>query len=107
MSPDAAPTAGRTPEQPRGERAELAWQRSGLAFAAIGVVLLRRVLPNVPVRPGPAVTLIAVGVVAALLGVVYREGHRRRPVRRRTELRLAAAGAIGLGLAALAVSLVA
>jgi len=53
------------------------------------------------------VALVAVGGVAALLGVVYREGHRRRPVRRRTELRLAAAGAIGLGLAALAVSLVA
>jgi len=106
MSPDAAPTAGRTREQPRGERTELAWQRSGLAFAVIGVVLLRRALPNVPVRPGLAVTLIAVGGVAAVLGVVYREG-RRRPVRRRTELRLAAAGAIGLGLAALAVSLVA
>lgn len=86
---------------------ELAWQRSSLAFAAIGVVLLRRTLPNVPVRPGIAVVLLAVGGLAALLGAVYREGFGGRPVRRRTELRLAVAGAIGLGLAALAVSLAA
>jgi len=76
MSPDAAPTAGRTREHPRGERVELAWQRSGLAFAAIGVVLLRRTLPNVPVRPALAVALVVtagivvVGALALVLAAI-------------------------------------
>ncbi|HWW45973.1 MAG TPA: DUF202 domain-containing protein [Acidimicrobiia bacterium] len=107
MTADAGPPAAPTGGRPRGERVELAWERSGLAFAAIGVVLLRRTLPNVPVRPGLAVPLIIVGATAAVVGLVYREGLRGRAIHRRTELRLATGGAVCLGLLALVVSLIA
>ena len=107
MSVDAGTPTVPAGGRPRGERVELAWARTGLAFAAIGVVLLRRTLPNVPVRAGLGIPLIVVGGVAASVGALSRERLRGRPIRRRTELRLAVAGAIWLGLLALAVILVA
>ena len=107
MSAEAERPAVPAGGPPPGERVELAWERSGLAFAAIGVVLLRRTLPNVPVRTALAIPLIVVGGGVAAVSVVYRERWRGRPIRRRTELRFAVAGAIWLGLLALGVSLVA
>ncbi len=107
MTADAEPRGIPAGRPPRGERVELAWERSGLAFAAIGAVLLRRTLPNVPVRTGLAIPLVVVGGGLAVVGVLYRERFRGRPIARRTELRFAVAGAIWLGLLALGVSLVA
>jgi uncharacterized membrane protein YidH (DUF202 family) len=88
------------------QRVELAWHRSGLAFAAIGAALLRRELPNVPARPAGAVALIAVGSLAALVAVLYRERLRRHPISRRMEILLVAIGAVGLGMVAFSVSII-
>lgn len=103
MTTDSGPRGAARPD----DRVELAWNRSGLAFAAIGLVLLKRVLPDVPARPATAVPLLVGGLLAAVLAVIYREGLRNRTIPRRTELLLAASGAVFLGVLAFVVAVVA
>ena len=106
MSADAHRFLGGPLVTSRSERVELAWHRSGLAFAAIGVALLERELPNIPARPAAAVWLIAGGSLAALVAVLYRTGLRRHQVSYQTEMLLVAMGAAALAVLAFAVSIV-
>ena len=85
------------------ERVEFSWHRTALAMAGIGLVLVRRIVPSVPVRPGVGVLLIAVGVASGVAVVVWREYAERRNVSRRAHLRLITAGALALGVVSFAV----
>jgi uncharacterized membrane protein YidH (DUF202 family) len=80
------------------ERVEFSWHRTALAMAGIGLVLVRRIVPSIPVRPGIGVFLIALGVVSGAAVVAWREYAERRNVSRRAHLRLITAGALVIGV---------
>jgi uncharacterized membrane protein YidH (DUF202 family) len=82
------------------ERLEFAWHRSGLAFAGIGLAIVRRSLPYVAARPTLGAVLITVGVTLTLAAVVWR-AVAYQPRTRRAQLRLATGGALLIGVIAL------
>jgi len=51
-----------------GERTELAWTRSSIAFFALGIAVLK-------VRPAVGIPVTAIGVVIWLVGRLPRTGH--------------------------------
>ena len=97
-----------TPADPTtAERVEFAWHRSGLAFAGIGLAIVRRSMPDVPIRPGLVAVLIGIGVALAVAAVVWRTVAHRRPQTRLVQLRAATAGAVAIGVVALITAAVA
>jgi uncharacterized membrane protein YidH (DUF202 family) len=85
------------------ERVEFAWHRTALALAGIGLVLVRRIVPAIPVRPALGVFLIAVGVLSGAAVVAWREYAARRAVSRRAHLRLITGAAVAIGVVSLVV----
>jgi hypothetical protein len=58
-------------------RDNLAWDRSALAFAAVGLALIIRAGRLGPARPATGWLIIAIAACVAMTGITYRT--RRRP----------------------------
>jgi uncharacterized membrane protein YidH (DUF202 family) len=95
------------PDEPlAGERTDLAWTRSGIAFAVCIAVLLRRVWPINRADHLLALALVAVGTLAWAVGLVLarrmaRTTHRGRDVMDAPTLRLISGGTFVLAVGAL------
>jgi len=79
-SPDDG--AGETSDAQPGlaqERTDLAWTRNSIAFLALGIAMLK-------FRPVVGITVLAVGVVAWLVGRLSRTGGREPMASRRVLL---------------------
>ena len=99
------PTLNEADEPLAGERTDLAWTRSGIAFAVCIAVLLRRVWPINRADHLLALTLVAAGTLAWAVGLVLarriaRTTHLGRDVMDAPTLRLISAGTFVLALAA-------
>ena len=93
-----------------GERTDLAWTRSGIAFAVCIAVLLRRVWPTDRADHLLALALVAAGTLAWAVGLVLarriaRTTHRGRDVMDGPTLRLISGGTLALALAAFVLGL--
>jgi uncharacterized membrane protein YidH (DUF202 family) len=99
-------TAVFEPDEPlAGERTDLAWTRSGIAFAVCVAVLLRRVWPLDRADHILALALVALGAIVWALGLmlarrIARTTHHGRDVMDARTLRLISAGTFVLGLSA-------
>lgn len=82
------------------ERTQLAWQRTGLSYMALGAISLR-LLPSTPARPVLAVLTIITG---ALVSAGSRRMHPTQPHRLSIAFVAATTAAIGLVSAALSLS---
>jgi len=110
--PDAVPD-GVAPDPPDPpdppdedlERTDLAWDRSALAMAVVGLVLVKQLLPKELAHP--AVGWIVIGLAAALglVGYSYRRHRRRRPRASRLALELVCAATAVVGVIAFLVAL--
>jgi uncharacterized membrane protein YidH (DUF202 family) len=86
---------------------ELAWNRSALALAALGAVLLKRLSSDLRVHPGEAVVLFVMAIALGVMGMGY-ERHRRRHERTsRLALKMLAGATAVLGMAAFVIAIVA
>jgi Domain of unknown function (DUF202) len=87
------------------ERTELAWDRSLLAMGAIGLVLLRDILPFERARPAAGWTILVLAGAMGLGTFAYRrhESEHGRPSRMALKLVSAATALIGLIALGLAV----
>jgi len=88
------------------ERTEFAWMRSGLALAAIGLVLLKRLLPLVGHRVAQGFIIIGLGMAFAAIGVAFERHRRHHELPSRSALKLVAAATAVIGLAALVLAVV-
>jgi uncharacterized membrane protein YidH (DUF202 family) len=94
------------PDEPlAGERTDLAWTRSGIAFIVCIGVLLRRVWPINRADHLLAVALVGVGAIAWASGLliarrVARTTHHGRDVMDGPTLRLISGGTFVLAIAA-------
>jgi uncharacterized membrane protein YidH (DUF202 family) len=94
------------PDEPlAGERTDLAWTRSGIAFAVCLAVLLRRVWPLDRTDHILALALVASGAIVWAVGLllarrVARTTHHGREVMDASTLRLISTGTFVLGVAA-------
>jgi uncharacterized membrane protein YidH (DUF202 family) len=86
------------------ERTEFAWHRTGLAIAGLGLAVVRRDLPGVRTRPAIGALLISMGTLTAVVAALFRLGAARRPISRRTHLRVATAVTLMIGMLAFAVA---
>jgi uncharacterized membrane protein YidH (DUF202 family) len=98
------------PDEPlAGERTDLAWTRSGIAFAVCIAVLLRRVWPIGRADHLLALALVAMGAVAWAIALLLarrlaRTTHRGRDVMDAHTLRLISGGTFVLALGAFVLS---
>ena len=92
--PDSAP-----------ERTNLAWGRSWIAFAAIGVALLRRVPSIDGPRPEVAWALLGAAGALALAGGAYGRHRRRTGLASRRALFVVALGTVLTGVASFGLAL--
>ncbi len=92
-------------DEPDLARTDLAWDRSVLAMGAIGLVLLRRILPFVRTRPWEGAIILIVAGGLALVGFGYRRHRAKRGRSSRLALELISAATTVVGLAALGVAL--
>jgi uncharacterized membrane protein YidH (DUF202 family) len=94
------------PDEPlAGERTDLAWTRSGIAFAVLIAVLVRRVWPLDRADHVLAVGLIALGTLAWAIGLIVarrvaRTTYHGRDVMDAATLRLISGGTFALALGA-------
>jgi hypothetical protein len=93
-----------------GERTDLAWTRSGIAFAVCVAVLLRRVWPLDESGDLLALGLAGAGAVAWIIGLVVarrvaRTTHAGRAVMDARTLRTISAGTFVLALGAFVLGL--
>jgi len=88
------------------ERTDLAWDRSALAMAAVGLVLLKQVLPEERAHPAVGWTVLALALATALVGFGYRRHRHRLPRPSRLALLLVSAATAVIGVAAFVVALV-
>jgi uncharacterized membrane protein YidH (DUF202 family) len=88
------------------ERTELAWNRSGLALAAIGLVLLRRLLPILQDRVAEGLIIVGLGLAFSATVLAYQRHRRHRQLPSRSALKLVAAATTLIGLAAFVVAVV-
>ncbi len=86
------------------DRVVFAWHRSGLAFAGIGLALLRHTLPKISARPTVGVILISVGLVSTVAALLIGDRTRRPVMTLRTQMRLITGGTIAIGALALLLS---
>jgi uncharacterized membrane protein YidH (DUF202 family) len=87
------------------ERTDLAWDRSALAMAAVGLVLLKQVLPTERAHPAIGWTVLALALSISLVGVGYRRYRHRLPRPSRLALKLVSAATAVIGVAAFVVAL--
>ncbi len=83
------------------ERTEFAWQRSALGLAGVGLLIVRRALPEVRARPAAGVLL---GLALAAAATLVRVYARRRPVSREAHMRLITGATLAFGALAFAVA---
>jgi uncharacterized membrane protein YidH (DUF202 family) len=94
------------PDEPlAGERTDLAWTRSGIAFAVCIAVLLRRVWPLGRADHLAAVALVAIGTLAWAIALLFARRiahttHRGRDVMDAPALRLISGGTFVIALGA-------
>jgi len=94
------------PDEPlAGERTDLAWTRSGIAFAVCIAVLMRRIWPLDRTDHLLALGLIALGALAWAAGLlvarrIARTTHHGREVMEAPTLRLISIGTFVLALGA-------
>jgi uncharacterized membrane protein YidH (DUF202 family) len=88
------------------ERTELAWTRSALALGALGLILVKRVLPLGDHRVTEGVVILVLAVVALAVGLAYERHRRHLQLPSRSALALVAWATAGIGLAALLLSAV-
>jgi membrane-associated PAP2 superfamily phosphatase len=88
------------------EITDLAWDRSALAMAVVGLLLVKQALPKELAHP--AVGWIVIGLAAVLLLVGYSYRRHRRSLDRasRLALRLVSASTAVIGVIAFLVALV-
>jgi uncharacterized membrane protein YidH (DUF202 family) len=94
-----------------GERTDLAWNRSGLAFVACIAVLLRRIWPLRGTDQVVALVCISLGSFAWAIALSLGHTLRNRSIEARGRLTprtatVITAGTLALAVAALALSLV-
>jgi len=87
------------------ERTDLAWDRSALAMAIVGLVLLKQLLPNERADPAVGWIVLSLAVAIALVAYGYRRHRRRRPRASRTALKLVSAATAVIGVGAFLVAL--
>jgi uncharacterized membrane protein YidH (DUF202 family) len=88
-------TAPVSPRDTSRERTDLAWVRSVLAIGAVGLLLLKQVLPHVHERPGLGIAIIVLIALYALAAFWYwYDRHRRDEVSRAALAALSAATVI-------------
>jgi uncharacterized membrane protein YidH (DUF202 family) len=85
------------------ERVEFAWQRTGLALAGIGLLIVRRSLPEITTSPTVGMVLLGVGVLSTVSATVWHLLTRRRPVSLQTQMRLVTTAAVLIGMLAFVV----
>jgi len=88
------------------ERTEFAWVRSGLALAAIGLVLLRRLIPLVGHRVAQGFIIIGLGLSFVTIGLAFERHRRHHELPSRSALKLVSLATLVIGLAALVLALV-
>jgi uncharacterized membrane protein YidH (DUF202 family) len=88
------------------ERTEFAWVRSGLALAAIGLILLRRLLPLVGHRVAQGFIIIGLGLSFVAVGLAFERHRRHRELPSRSALKLVSLATLVIGLAALVLAVV-
>jgi len=88
------------------ERTDLAWDRSALAMAAVGLVLLKQLLPRERAHPAAGWIVLSLALAIALVGFGYRRHRRRLPRPSRLALELVSAATAVVGVAAFVVALV-
>jgi uncharacterized membrane protein YidH (DUF202 family) len=88
------------------ERTEFAWVRSGLALAAIGLVLLRRLLPLVGHRVVQGFIIVGLGLSFVAVGLAFERHRRHRELPSRSALKLVSLATMVIGLAALVLAVV-
>lgn len=85
-----------------GERTALAWDRTGVAFVLVGVLLLRAGgAPYLELRHMPGAAAIVLGAVLAFGTVRRRRADVEPTTRRLLRLRLVGAAAVGVSASAL------
>jgi len=87
------------------ERTDLAWDRSVLALGAVGLLLLKQVLPQVKADPWVGVIVLLLAGGFALAAYWYRRDRRRRTWVSRRSLAVVAGSTIGVGISLLALEL--
>ncbi len=86
MNEDAGAERERRDIASAAARDALAWQRSGLAMAVIGLLLVRRLRPIERDRPGVAAAIFALATVCVVVGLVYRLSQRGSAIPRREQV---------------------
>ncbi len=96
------------PDEPDAdlERTELAWHRSGLALAAVGLAELRRLVPLSGHRVAEGLIIVGLGLAFMATVVAYERHRRHQQLPSRSALKLVTAATTGIGLAAFVLALV-
>ncbi len=86
-----------------GQRTDLAWVRSALAFGGVGAAMLRSFAPLGPARPvdGILALVLAAAVLLLAAGYLLRRGHEGVPARR--SIIFVSAGTVAVGLVAIVI----
>ena len=87
------------------ERTDLAWDRSALAMAVVGLVLLKQLLPTERAHPLVGWVVLGLALAIALVGFGYRRHRRRLPRSSRLALKLVSAATAVIGVIAFVISL--
>jgi uncharacterized membrane protein YidH (DUF202 family) len=106
--PDEPPNRPRAPADVESalDRTDLAWDRSAIALGALGLILLKDLLPSVR---SDAVVGIALLIVAGAYGIgayAYRRHRGQRAQPSRQALAMVAAATAAVGVVGLAIAFV-
>ena len=102
-----APLDGVRAADDAAELDELAWNRSALALAALGVLLLKRLSRDIDVHPGEAIVLLVMAVALAVMGLAYARHRQRHERTSRLALKMISGATAVLGVAAFVLAIVA
>jgi len=87
------------------ERTDLAWDRSALAMAVVGLVLLKQLLPTERAQSLVGWVVLGLALAIALVGFGYRRHRHRLPRSSRLALKLVSAATAVIGVVAFVISL--
>jgi uncharacterized membrane protein YidH (DUF202 family) len=85
------------------ERVEFAWQRTALALAGIGLLIVRRSLPQITTSSTVGIVLLGVGVMGTVSATLWHVLTRRHPVSLQTQMRVVTSAAMLIGVLAFVV----
>jgi uncharacterized membrane protein YidH (DUF202 family) len=88
------------------ERTDLAWDRSVLAIGAVGLLLLKQLLPHVHAHLALGILLLSLAALYAAAAYWYRWDRRHRRWVSRSALRAVSVATVGVGVALLALEFV-